>query len=962
MNCYSIPPEKPFFPTLARWVMETYGKGPLGLTSVRILLPGRRACRSLQEAFLAESGGKPLLLPRIEPLGEMDMLGLVDAPPVISPLRRQLLLMKLISTYEGRRQGRVFNMEKAAELAAELARFMDEVAREELDYADLQKLAPGELNAHWQQTVEFLKIISQYWPELLEAEGVSDPVEYRNQCILHQADEWKNNEPDYPVIAAGSTGSQPATAHLLSVIAGMKQGWVILPGLDTGMEKQEWDVIAETHPQYLLKQLIETLGIKRDNVQQLTGEAKDTATAVCIRHVFAPASMTAHWKEADIPLAKGFSHIRLIESESELEEARHIAVLLREALDTPEKTAALITPDRALARLVAAQMQRYGIAIDDSAGRNLNDCSAAVYMRLVAEMVDSGAAPVPLLALLRHPLTAGGKDTATCRHLSRQLEIDALRGVRLQSGLGALRDAVASSKELFDFLDAMEKAMQPLAALFENKKSVPLRRLLEEHIRFAEWLATTPKTRGRERLWAKESGNHIATWLAEMLEHADTLHEVAPFIYPAVFEALVSTQSYWPRHSAHPRLHILSPIEARLQPYDRVILGGMNESTWPATTSADPWMSRPMRQQFGLPLPERNIGQAAHDVYMTAFAPELFLTRARKVAGTPQIPSRWLVRLQTLVGGKDAALMQSLDRSDYYSAASSFIDRPQALPQLTQPAPIPPVTARPPSLSVTAIDKWLEDPYVVYARYILKLKAKDKLDREPEARDFGNRVHKALQAFTTEWPEALPDNPEAELMQCGKAEFRAWLSRPSVYSLWWPRFGALAGWFAEQENARRPLCTKVWAEIDGVWNIKVDSKPFTLTTRIDRIEERADGGMAIIDYKTGSVPKENEVLKGDKNQLALESLVASEGELKSGPKSNPMLTQEYWKLGNKAEACEIIPMKLAAENLAETRRMLEGLIRAYDKPGAAYKASEESTRPEYNDYEHLTRREEWEAV
>jgi len=40
------------------------------------------------------------------------------------------------------------------------------------------------------------------------------------------------------VIAAGSTGSMPATAKLLATIAHLRHGAVVLPGLDTDLDAE----------------------------------------------------------------------------------------------------------------------------------------------------------------------------------------------------------------------------------------------------------------------------------------------------------------------------------------------------------------------------------------------------------------------------------------------------------------------------------------------------------------------------------------------------------------------------------------------------------------------------------------------------------------------------------------------------------------------------------------------------
>lgn len=962
INVYTIPPSQPFLRTLAGWVLAEYGQDAAALTKVRILLPGRRACRSLQEAFLELSGGKPLLLPKIEPIGEIVLPGGMAAmPPPVSPMRRQLLLMRLISEFEGKRLGRVYNMQKAAELAGELIRFVDEVAREEIDFSGLGKLVPEELARHWQETVDFLQIISLHWPRILEKEGVSDPVSHRNHMIRQVAAAWQKQDPGMPVIAAGSTGSQPATAALLGVIAKLAQGRVILPGLDTAMEKKHWDAIGETHPQYLLRQLLESIECPREAVQALSTAPKENTQDICLRQVFYPATATSDWKEAKLPVAEGLSHIHILEAETLLEEARLIGALLREALETPGKTAALVTPDRTLARMAATQMQRFGVQLDDSAGRSLAHSPAGVYLRLVVKVAASGAAPVDLLALLRHPLAAVGVDPAACRLLSRELELLLLRGVRMQSGFAALRNEAKGHARLEAFLASLEAAFAPLLKSFTANKPVSLKTLLEQHIACAESLAAGGDMEGRQRLWAKESGNHLAAWLAELLAEADTLM-VEPVIYPATFAALLAGQTYWPRQTPHPRLSIVSPIEARLQHYNRVILAGMNEKTWPTATSADPWMSRPMRSQFGLPLPERSLGQAAHDIAMLARAPEVFFTRARKVNGQPTVPSRWLVRLETLVQGKDPATCARMKDQAYGEAALAILEKPLPLPLLAQPKPVPPLNARPRRMRVTHVDDWLADPYTIYARYVLRLKALDALDCEPSSRDFGTLVHQALQRFTAQWPQTLPDNPREALLTCGREMFTPWLAKPAVMGLWWPRFELISDWLVTEEKKRRGTLRRIMAEVEGRWKIPAAGGDFELATRIDRLEFYSNGSVALIDYKTGSVPSENDIRKHKKNQLPLEALVMLHGSLQPALAENKAPSQfEYWKLGHRAQDCEVRPIELNETDIENTRKVLQHLIDTFDKPDTAYTAADDSPG-RYNDYEQLTRRAEWEAL
>lgn len=964
-NCTTIAPEKPFLNLLATWVLERYGADATQLTRTLILLPNRRACRALREAFLDVTGGKPILLPRIQPIGDIDEEVAFPhyapenaaIPPAISIIRRELLLTRLVMHFTRNRR---YNVEQAAELARQLALFIDDVAREGLDFSRLAALAPEELAQHWQETLNFLSVISHHWPDIIREEQSVDPALHRNLQLAAVAEAWRVHPPAHPVIAAGSTGNTPATAQLLKTIAHLPQGMLVLPGLDKAMSESEWNMVSETHPQFGLKQLLEALECKRDDVPYLDGANPQNTRESCLRTILQPPEATSGWTHTVLPL-EGLDGVSLLTADTLLDEARMIAIALRETLETPKKTAALVTPDRQLARMVAAQMQRFGIDIDDSAGQKLKNSPTGCFLRLAIDMVATQAAPSPLLALLRHPFAAAGMATAQCRALSRTLETELLRGIRHTPGLDSLCAAASRFKSLHRLLEQLAIYARPLAALFEERAPVSLRRLLEAHMAFAEWLATTEDTQGASVLWAGEAGNAMASFLAELLQHADLLDAIDPLSYPELFETLLVEQAYRPRFGLHPRLHILSPIEARLQHFDRVILGSLNEGTWPQSLEADPWMSRPMRIAFGLNAPERSVGQSAHDVSLLCAAPEVFLTRARKVEGTPTVPSRWLVRLATLVAGLDAQYYAKMQVEKRYEQGVKLIDAPAPMMALAKPEPTPPLEARPRQLRVTAIDTWLRDPYMLYAQYILKLRRLEPLDQEPDAADFGNIVHKAFEQFTLLWPQALPDNALASLIECGRDVFAPFMDRPAVVSLWWPRFEGMAAWFIEQEIARRGSVAYVMSEIKGEWQL---DNGFTLTTRIDRLEIGHDGALTLIDYKTGTVPAKADLERGLANQLPLEALIALCGSLTPAlalAGNGNVSALEYWKLAGNPDSCEV--KSIGTEWMEQTHMRLEELIQRFNNAATPYTAQSDPTLlARYNDYEHLTRRQEWEAI
>ena len=182
-----------------------------------------------------------------------------------------------------------------------------------------------------------------------------------------------------------------------------------------------------------------------------------------------------------------------------------------------------------------------------------------------------------------------------------------------------------------------------------RSKALP-RDLLAAHVAFAQDLAASDEESGEARLWAGEAGEALAEFLAELSEALGDVPPIEGRRWPALLESLLAGRVLRPRYGRHPRLAIWGPLEARLQTADLVILGGLNEGSWPQQVPVDPWFSRPMRRSLGLASPERRIGQAAHDFAQAwCSAPQLMLTRALRVEGAPTVPSRWLLRLDSLL-------------------------------------------------------------------------------------------------------------------------------------------------------------------------------------------------------------------------------------------------------------------------------------------------------------------------
>ena len=694
---------------------------------------------------------------------------------------------------------------------------------------------------------------------------------------------------------------------------------MVLPGLDTDLDAESWDLIAGRrdaagrestppavgHPQFALHALLDRIGIARDAVLSL-GQPAAHGRERTVSEALRPAAATDRWQRlagSDFPACAdaAFATLSVVEAANAEEEALAIAVALREAMETAAKTAALITPDRELARRVLGALERWHIPVDDSGGDALPDTSAGRFARLAAEAALGGLAPVTLLALLKHPLTRLGTPEGANTRAVAALERAVLRGPRPKpKSQGLIRALATFRKELGKFRRREESDLHPsdprlflsdgelvdAAALLEQFAAAiaPLEALSSAPLSFAELAerhrdvvaALSRDERGEPAAFA----GHDGVKLYEAFDDIARANTAAGFLvaqtdYAELFRIAIADRVVRRPEGPYVRVRIYGPLEARLQHVDRVVLGGLVEGVWPPETRPDPWLSRPMRHALGLDLPERRISLSAHDFAEALGADEVVLAYPAKLAGTPTVISRFVQRLAAVAG--EQRWEQAREKGRTYLAWARSLDHPAEIKRMDKPAPRPPRAARPTALSVTEIENWLRDPYTIYAKHILKLRELDAVDLPPGAADRGIVIHGALSEFTKTFAAALPADPAAALIEIGARHFATLDDYPEARAFWWPRFQRIAHWFAGWETRRRALVKTVKAETSGQIEIPLGERVFTLRGRADRIEELAGGGHAILDYKTGQVPTEKQVRIGVSPQLTLEAAILRGG-------------------------------------------------------------------------------------
>ena len=974
VNLASLPAGAAFLDELAQRWLDAHGADPLARGLV--LLPTRRAARALAEAFLRASGGRPLLLPRITALGAIDeaplaLSGALELPPAIDPARRLALLSSMILRLPVERGG-VATADRAWMLAGELATLMDEAERMEIDLPTaLEQAADAEHAEHWRVTLQFLDIVTRTWPVWLADNGMANPAARQVKLLKAQAGAWEATPPDEPVWIAGTTAGIPAVAALLKVVAGLPGGRLVLPGLDHAMTETAWAAVADGHPQDGLKTLLAGLGATRGDVSPWVPAP---GRAAMLSEALLPAAALGRWQEARDLDTDGLFRLEPADGQ---EEAVAIALVLRDTLEIAGKRAALITPDRALARRVAAELLRWGVVADDSAGEPLGETPPAVFLRLLATAAAAEFAPVPLLALLKHPLTAAGLAPAKCRSSARDLEQACLRGQRPAPGFDGLRRRVASAKgDVRDALEAfvarLEAALGPLLRM-RRAVSVSPADALSALIAAGEGLAATDETSGPAILWAAEEGEALAACLASAVEAFALLPDQRPGVVGPLLDAVLEGQVVRSRRALrgreageeHPRVFIWGLLEARLQSVDVAVLGGLAEGVWPPATDPGPWLSRPMRRRAGLPSPEERVGQAAHDFVMAACcAPVAILSCPRRRDGAPSVPTRWLVRLEAMLGGAKTELARH-DAAGW----AGLLDQPAGEPRpVAAPRPKPAVALRPRRLRVTEVQTWLEDPYAIYARHVLKLEPLKPLDEETDAADYGTLVHAGMQHFLAAHGSALPPRAAEELRKAMDRALREAQHRPALTEWWAPRLTRIADWVAAEEVRRRADASpvRVASELSGQWTVDPEGRPFVLRGRADRIDLRGDGLLAIFDYKTGTPPSQTQVEAGFAPQLPLEAAMATAGAFTGIAGQAAELV--YWHLtgGYVAGVASSLwkgdadAVKAATDAAAENFR---ALVATYDDPDRAYLAQPHPGRvPRFAEYAQLARVAEWIAA
>lgn len=971
---YTVSLDEAFADALVEGIIARHDDGPFGLADGLLLLPNARAANGVREAFI-RARGAACLLPRIATIGDgdwegaaggaLDRLDLGDEaalPRSIAPLQRIMLLAETIANARSD-----VTRDGALALAQSLASLIDQLAVEEVDVRELAAAAPDDANlsTHWQTAYALVTDFLPPWTQLLAARGEMDPAARRNALFDSAAQRWQaKGLPAKWMVAAGVSTGAPAVARLLSTIARLPGGAVVFPHIDLGMADEQWDSLGddprrrlrddappngeEGHPLFHLKLLLDRMSVSRSEIAPWVerGKAADPLGRVAfVRAMTTPIAFADDW----LGLSKNMrppKGVRLGDFANEAEEAQAIALAMRETLETPGRTAALVTPDRSIATRVAAHLGRWGIRVDDSAGVPLSATPAGEFLLLTAALTDA-ADPHDLIALLSHPRAGAAGDRRGWMDNVRNLDL-LLRGPRGAPGFAPITRRLSAR---YGGDHAVQKWWQDICAQLDGAgDGLTFGAHLDRLRARAEFLAG-------DGLWGGVDGRALAKFFAEIADAASLWPQpLATADLVPLLRRLMQDVPVRPPYQGHPRLAIFGLIESRLHRADLMILAGLNEGQWPMPGALDPWLSPQLRARLGLPTIDRQTGLAAHDFISALGARDVLITRAARVGGAPAIPSRLRLRIDALLGdgGRNAVADQHLRHW------AKMIDARDAQP-ISRPGFCPSLARRPKRLRVTEVDTLRADPFSFYARAGLGLRVLDPLDAAPTAAWLGTAAHDVLERWLKagDWSDAAMDdavNAMLDRIEAGGA----------LRTIWAPRLTAALHYFAASIRERfaqgiYPL-TNVSEHrgemlIDGV----------TLSGKPDRIDQLADGTLTIIDYKSGNGPDSKQVEAGHALQLGLLGLIVENGGF--GGHAAKVSEFAYWRLSRddkrgdfgKIESpfAKTDPTITTDNFVAEAEARLQIAIVRWLNGSDPFVAKLIPKWSKFSDFQHLMRLEEW---
>ncbi|MCY3878323.1 MAG: double-strand break repair protein AddB [Rhodobacteraceae bacterium] len=968
-HVYALPPGCDFAAEFVHGLLRRQaGCPPETLARAEIFLSTGRLRRNVRRTLLKNP---PILLPKLRLVTELASdFRFHDIARPVPPLRRRLELFQAVSKLlEG--DARFGAGTTVFGLADSLATLMDEMHAEGVHPRQLLELDVSQHSAHWRQSLVFLNIIAEFWQRIDEP----DDQARQRMVVERLIRTWRTEPPSHPVIVAGSTGSRGATRLLMKAVAALPQGAVVFPCYDFEMPADVWDRMrdaqaVEDHPQFRFKVFFDEAGIDSTRMRAWNREAwtspeRNRLISLALR----PAPVTDQWL-AEGPglagVAEATRNITLVEAPSPRAEAISIALRLRQAVENGE-SAALVTPNRVLARQVKAALARWDMRLDDPVGGPLVESVPGKLLGQTASLLGQEVQPVELIALLRHSLVHSAVEQEQHRARVDRLETHLRKAFQRDPLDQSLESEFPDNSPDDPGAGAWRSWLQGLLRDLSSLSPGRLDEIVPAHRGIIEALVrgSCPHAEGTGGLWRDEAGQCAHAALADLQSEGPAGGILDISAYRHIFTWLTRNRNVLVSEDTDlSEISLWSTLEARMQSPDVIIASGLDDNMWPSPAPLDPWLNRDLRRQAGLLMPERVTGLAAHDFMQAVSGRNVVLTRCLRDADSSNVPSRWLIRLTNLlagIGGEGSqALADMRRRGQELLDLATALERPaEPVARAGRPAPKPALRHRPKRLSVTSISKLITNPYEIYARDILRLREMLPIRMPGTAPTRGTALHAVMDRFmrlAAEQPDAFT---EEKLLETAANTLVGVNAPEYAKQLWLAQLQGIAQQFISEEWERSRIAKPLEGEVKGEFHI--EELDFTLSAVADRVDRDGAGNLVVYDYKTGTLPGPAAIKRHDK-QIPLTAIMLEKGGFEAIP-AGPVKSAAYIRIGKETGMREVDRTKLgdAGEDFfAATWTGLLALITAYNDPDTAYAARRDMRPIRFESpYDHLARYGEW---
>jgi len=619
----------------------------------------------------------------------------------------------------------------------------------------------------------------------------------------------------------------------------------------------------------------------RTLLQQARHSTASEPYSACLETVFqvgrqSPARR-AHAFCQQHPQSPLSARLAILPASSPEQEARAIDLQVRQWLLEGKQPIAIVSEDRRLARRVRALLDRAGIGLEDSGGWALSTTSAAAALERWLETVEEDFAHQPLLDVLKSPFIFPGEDRD--RHMSTvyRLEQDIIQRENIASGLQRYRKHIGlrlqrletswteeTAKHLQQLLNRLDEAAEPLRAGLGASRSLPV-----------DLLQGLRTSLDRIGLWASfehdPAGQRILQeWqlLFDAASHSKI--DMSWVEFRAWLGSALERHDFVPDTSDSPVM-LLTLQQAQLGQYAAVVIGACDREYLPTSGARSPFFNDPVRTDLGLPVWSEHYETQLHRFRrLLESTPRLLLTWHRETAGEMRMPSPWLEAIDTFhqLAWQDDLAARDLQDLLEHPATRVAGNNPLPLPQRRPyPRPVLPAALLPATLSVSMHRQLVDCPYKFFAACGLKLKPREAVREAFEKAEYGSLVHQALEVFHKGAAAALEATSRTQainaLESISSTVFARELEDNFEHRAWLRRWRTLIPAYIDWQIRRGETWSFRDAELPG----EVEFMPGrTLKGRLDRIDQNATG-VAVLDYKTGGIPKQDEVDKGEEVQL-----------------------------------------------------------------------------------------------